>query len=165
MGTLVVLRGNSGSGKSTVARMLQRRFDRGACLVVAQDRVRRDMLRERDLAGAVNSELIEVIAAWGLDRGLAVVVEGILSAGRYQRMLERLSRRASNAHFFAWDLEFEETVRRHAERPERTEFSPDDMAEWYHGWQTLDFVDEIRLDASVTPDVAVELVAAAITAQ
>ncbi|MFI5776020.1 hypothetical protein [Nocardia sp. NPDC051570] len=30
-GVLVVIRGNSGSGKSTVATAVQRRFDRGTC--------------------------------------------------------------------------------------------------------------------------------------
>ena len=64
-GILVVLRGNSGSGKSTVARMLQQRFDRGTCLIVEQDRVRREMLRERDIAGALNIQLIEAIATFG----------------------------------------------------------------------------------------------------
>jgi predicted kinase len=163
MGTLVVLRGNSGSGKSTVARMLQQRFERATCLVVAQDRVRRDMLREREVAGSLNVDLIEAIATWGLDRGLIVVVDGILNAGRYQRMLERLCTRASAAHFFAWDLEFDETVRRHADRPQRTEFSPEDMAGWYHGWQPLDFVNETRFDVATTADQAVELIATAIS--
>jgi Zeta toxin len=84
-GTLVVLRGNSGSGKSTVARMLQQRFDRAKCLVVAQDRVRREMLGEREVAGGLNVELIEAIATWGLDRGLIVVLEGILNTHRIDR--------------------------------------------------------------------------------
>lgn len=95
-GSLVVLRGNSGSGKSTVARLVQEQFERADCLVVPQDRVRRDMLRERG-DGPVNVELIEGIATWGLDRGLIVVVEGILNAATYQRMLERVAARADNA--------------------------------------------------------------------
>ncbi|TXR57201.1 AAA family ATPase [Quadrisphaera setariae] len=44
-GTLVVLRGNSGSGKTTVARAVQRRFPKGTCAVVSQDRIRREVLR------------------------------------------------------------------------------------------------------------------------
>jgi predicted kinase len=161
-GTLVVLRGNSGSGKSTVARMVQRRFDRATCLVVGQDRVRREMLRERDVAGGLNVELIGAIASWGLDRGLIVVVDGILNRSRYQRMLERLRGRSGDAHFFAWDLDFDETVRRHAQRPQHTDFSAEEMADWYHGWQPLDFVDETRFDADTTAEEAVEVIATAI---
>lgn len=161
-GILVVLRGNSGSGKSTVARVLQQRFDHATCLIVEQDHVRRKMLREREAADGLNIELIEAIAAWGLDRGLIVIVEGILNRSRYQRMLERLRGRSSSSHFFAWDLGFDETVRRHEQRPQRTEFSPEDMAEWYHGWNPLDFVHETRFDASTTVDDAVGRIAAAI---
>ena len=74
------MRGNSGSGKSTVARALQTTFERGRCLIVAQDRIRREMLRELDIAGGQNIDLIGVIATWGLDRGMVVIVEGILNA-------------------------------------------------------------------------------------
>lgn len=63
-GTLVVLRGNSGSGKSTAARRIQEQHDRAQCLVVGQDQVRRTMLRERDVAGGENIDLLESIAEW-----------------------------------------------------------------------------------------------------
>ncbi|MEV6560267.1 AAA family ATPase [Nocardia sp. NPDC051756] len=58
---LVVIRGNSASGKSTVATAVQRRFGRGECAVVAQDTVRRQMLREFDEPGAFNIRLIDAI--------------------------------------------------------------------------------------------------------
>lgn len=151
---LIVLRGNSGSGKSTVAREVQQRFPRAGCLVVAQDAVRRSMLRERDSPGAVNIDLIEHIAAFGLARGLIVVVEGILEADRYGPMLERLSVSAVSALFYSFDLSFEETLVRHASRPQAHEFSPEQMAQWYHGWQPLPFVEEVRIEV----DWAVETV-------
>lgn len=161
----MVLRGNSGSGKSTVASALQQYFEPGGCLVVPQDRVRREMLGEPDTVDGGNVDLIEVIASWGLDRGLVVVIDGILHAGRYQRMLERLSVRAEAAHFYAWDLEFEETVRRHDQRPQRDEFSAREMADWFHGWQPLDFVDEHRLDASISAVDAMRRISSAIRAR
>ncbi|MEV0465758.1 zeta toxin family protein [Nocardia tengchongensis] len=57
MSTLVVIRGNSGSGKTTVANGVQQRFPRASCLVVPQDTVRRHMLRESDVPGAANIDL------------------------------------------------------------------------------------------------------------
>ncbi|WP_433734602.1 adenylyl-sulfate kinase [Nocardia sp. CA-129566] len=78
-----MIRGNSASGQSTVAAALQRRFDRGTCAVVAQDVVRREMVRESDEAGAFNIALIEHIARLCLSRGLVVVVQGIVNADRY----------------------------------------------------------------------------------
>lgn len=154
LSTLVVLRGNSGSGKSTVARTVQERFPRASCLLVSQDRVRREMLNEPDVWGAANIELIETIAAWGLQRGMVVIVEGILNARRYGAMLDRLRGQTPQSFFFAWDLEFEETARRHSERLKRVNFTIEDMAEWYHGWQPLEFVDEMRFDASISADGA-----------
>ena len=44
---LIVLRGNSGSGKSTVARAVRERYGRG-CALVEQDYLRRIVLRELD---------------------------------------------------------------------------------------------------------------------
>lgn len=44
---LVILRGNSGSGKSSVARALQRKIGRNT-LLIPQDTVRREMLWVRD---------------------------------------------------------------------------------------------------------------------
>lgn len=89
-------------------------------------------------------------------------MDGIFNAGRYQRMLQRVAGRASLARFFAWDLSFDETVARHAHRADRVDFTTDEMADWYHGWQPLDFVDEERFDASVSIEDAVARVEVAI---
>ncbi|NLW00804.1 MAG: hypothetical protein GX041_06340 [Clostridiales bacterium] len=45
--TYYIIRGNSGSGKSSVAKMLQRKIGRNT-LVISQDIVRREMLRVHD---------------------------------------------------------------------------------------------------------------------
>lgn len=91
MGPLVVIRGNSASGKSTTAVTVQRRFAHGTCAVVSQDVVRRNIVREPDEPAAFNIELIEQIAGLCLARGMVVIVEGILDADRYGAMLERLA--------------------------------------------------------------------------
>ncbi len=91
MTTLVVIRGNSASGKSTVAAGLQRRFEHGHCAVIGQDVVRRQIVRERDEPGGWNIELIEHIATLCLARGMVTIVEGILDADRYGAMLHRLA--------------------------------------------------------------------------
>ena len=44
---LIILRGNSGSVKSSAARQLQQKFGRGT-LIIPQDTVRREMLHARD---------------------------------------------------------------------------------------------------------------------
>ena len=47
MHKLIMLRGNSGSGKTTVAKELQKLFGRGT-MVLSQDIIRREVLKERD---------------------------------------------------------------------------------------------------------------------
>lgn len=70
MKPLVVIRGNSASGKSTTAIAVQRRFEHGQCAVISQDLVRRNMTREPDEAGAFNIDLIEEIARSCSGRGM-----------------------------------------------------------------------------------------------
>ncbi|MBM3210138.1 hypothetical protein FJZ39_02255 [Candidatus Saccharibacteria bacterium] len=47
---LIIIRGNSGSGKSTIAKRLQHKLDYGTMLV-SQDVVRREILRCKDTPG------------------------------------------------------------------------------------------------------------------
>jgi len=143
---LIVLRGNSGSGKSTVARALRERFGRGLAWV-EQDYLRRIVLKEPDEPGGVNIGLIEQTVRYALEHGYHTVLEGILDAERYGEMLQRLSDTYS-AHFFYFDLSFEETVRRHATRPQSSEFSPEMMREWYRPADLLPFVQEQVFDES-----------------
>ncbi|WP_203883479.1 kinase [Planotetraspora kaengkrachanensis] len=128
---LIVLRGNSGSGKTSVARAVRVAYGRGLALV-GQDVVRRDLLRERDVHGGVNIGLIDTIARYSLDHGYHVLLEGILTASRYGAMLESLRHdHAGISAFFYLDVSFAETLRRHDSRPQRSEFTPDQMREWY----------------------------------
>jgi predicted kinase len=96
---LVVLRGNSGSGKSTVARVVRERVERVA--LVQQDVVRRQVLGEGDVAGGVNIGLLDVMARYALERGYHVILEGILNAARYGEMLRGLARDHPAAFFYA----------------------------------------------------------------
>src|SRR5215469_14698554 len=86
---LIVVRGNSGAGKSSVAKALRDAYGRGVA-VVSQDNIRRTILRERDRPGTANIGLIDQITRYSLAHGFHVVVEGILDAGRYGKMLAGL---------------------------------------------------------------------------
>lgn len=126
-GTLLVLRGNSGSGKSTVACALHQHFDHGRSTLIAQDNIRRTILREPDTPGAFNIELIELIATTCLPHRQLVISEGILDADRYAPTLETLATRGRRALFYRWDLTFEQTLTRHTQRPQATELSETEM--------------------------------------
>ncbi|GAA2078695.1 hypothetical protein GCM10009780_14580 [Actinomadura alba] len=52
--------------------------------------VRRQILRERDIPGDANIDLLDTIVRWSLNRGDHVLLEGILASSRYGHMLEAL---------------------------------------------------------------------------
>lgn len=134
---LVVVRGPSGAGKSSTAARLRAAYGRGVA-VVGQDVLRRDVLRERDVADGANIGLIDLVARHALDHGFHVVVEGILSADRYGRMLTGLAAdHRGRSHLYYLDVDFDETVRRHATRPLAAEVSPERMAGWYRARDLL----------------------------
>lgn len=128
---LIVLRGNSGSGKSSVAAEVRARHGRGMALV-GQDYLRRIVLCERDLPGGANIGLIDTVARYALDHGFHVILDGILDSRRYAAMLDALRRdhRGVSCWYYL-DVPFEETMRRHATRPQAAEFGHDEMRRWY----------------------------------
>ena len=60
---LIVLRGNSASGKSSIAAEIRFRFGRGIA-IVSQDYLRRTVLKERDHPGGANIGLIDLVARY-----------------------------------------------------------------------------------------------------
>jgi hypothetical protein len=114
-----------------VAAELRARYGRGVALV-GQDHLRRVVLRERDIPGGANIGLIDTVARYALDAGFHAVVDGILYADHYGGMLDALHRDHQGlSRFYYLDVPFEETLRRHAERPQATEFGPAQMRGWY----------------------------------
>ncbi|WP_246082808.1 kinase [Nonomuraea diastatica] len=144
---LIVLRGNSGSGKTTVARALRDAYGGRGLAIVSQDVLRREILRELDQPGGVNIGLIDTVTRYALDHGHHVILEGILTSGRYGDMLTALRRdHPDRSHFFYLDVSFEETLRRHATRPQSREFGADMMRDWYVERDLLPGAGEIVID-------------------
>ena len=67
MGKLIVLRGNSGSGKTTVAKELQKKFGRNTILI-SQDVIRRDMLMVKDGEDTRALPLMKELLKYGSSR-------------------------------------------------------------------------------------------------
>jgi predicted kinase len=89
---LIVLRGNSGSGKSTIARAVRQACGSTRIAWVSQDLIRRVILSEQDRPGGANIALIGQVARYSLDHGYHVLLDGIFRADRYQPMLAALHR-------------------------------------------------------------------------
>jgi adenylate kinase family enzyme len=149
---LVVLRGNSGSGKSTTAQELRHRIGRGVAWI-EQDYLRRILLREHDRPGVPNIGLIDQTARYALDHGYHVVLEGIFYTLHYGEMLRRLiADHAGITGVYYFQLPFDETIRRHSTRPLATTVSPEQMREWYQPCDLLGVPGEQTIDAASTLD-------------
>ena len=156
--TLIVLRGNSGSGKSSVSHALRDAYGRGLAWV-SQDLIRRIILKERDAPGGVNIGLIDQVARYCLDHGQQVVLDGILYADRYEEALARLNRdHLGSSHFYYLDVSLDETLRRHASRPQATEFGPEEMRGWYCQRDLLSSIHERVIPETSTVEQTVKLI-------
>lgn len=154
---LVILRGPSGSGKTTIARALRAELGRGTALV-EQDHVRRVLLWEWDVPGALNIELIDTIARRTLAAGHDTIVEGILTDAHYGIMLRALVDDHPGTTVCAYlDIPFDETVRRHATRSQASQFTADDMATWWASSGPLGVDGELVIDHQHTAVGVVEL--------
>ena len=159
MATLILLRGNSGSGKSTVARALQQHFGRGT-LVIPQDTVRREMLYARDLPDGPTAPLMEAIARYGSRHCEVTIVEGILYAERYEGLFRALAGMFDSIHAYYFDVPFEETLRRHETRPQRTQFGPEHMRSWWVGHDLTDvFTEAIIPESSTLEETVARIIA------
>jgi hypothetical protein len=157
---LIVLRGNSGAGKSTVAGALREAYGRGMAWV-SQDLIRRVILRERDRPGAPNIGLIDQVARYSLDHGFHVVLDGIFYADRYELMLAALNRdHLGVSRFYYLDVSLDETLRRHATRPQAAEFGPDDMRQWHRPGDFLSLIREHVIPETSTLDETIDLILA-----
>ncbi|MBC7596151.1 MAG: kinase [Kineosporiaceae bacterium] len=152
---LIVVRGNSGSGKSTVAAQLQERLP-GKTVFLSQDYFRRVIYNEHEQESLAHADLIEVAATHALRAGHNVVLDGIFNATRYSPMLERVRSATEESRFYAFDLSLEETLRRHRSRSKAGDFTAEEISGWYHGWQPLQFVSEHRIDASESVTATVQ---------
>ncbi|MEV8413134.1 AAA family ATPase [Streptomyces niveus] len=153
---LIVLRGNSASGKSTIAAAIRERFGRGLALI-SQDNLRRVVLREHDRPGAPNIGLIDMVARYSLDAGYHVVVEGILRADHYGAMLTRLhTDHRGPTHGYYLDIPLQETLTRHATKPQADEYGERELRDWYRPLDLLPGGNETIIGADSPLEATVD---------
>jgi predicted kinase len=133
---LITLRGSSGSGKSTVAAAVRAARPTGTVAIIGQDVIRRQIVGTGGDQGDHPIALIDLIARELLDRGMDVIIEGIMNASRYANSLMKLVQdHRGVSRSYIWNLSFEETLRRHATKPVAHEFGEAEMRLWWRGFQ------------------------------
>jgi len=150
MSKLIILRGNSGSGKSTVALELAKGSTHKIAIIDA-DHYRVHMLfpqgeNKSDLAALMSHNVL-----YCLEHGYTVIWDSIFYANERNRVylgnfLEKLH--PQDNFIFNFDVSFEETARRHNLRAKKDSFSVEQMREWYHPIEKLGYDFEYDIPES-----------------
>lgn len=141
MRKLIILRGNSGSGKTTIAKELQNRFGSNTMLI-SQDVIRRDMLKVKDGENTQALPLMKELLIYGSNHSNVVILEGIMYADWYKPLFElAVKLYGTEVYAYYFDLTFEETLKRHQTKPNCHEFGEEAMRRW---WREKDFSDVLH---------------------
>lgn len=152
MRKLIILRGNSGSGKTTIAKELQNRFG-GNTMLISQDVIRRDMLKVKDGENTQALPLMKALLIYGSNHSNVVILEGIMYADWYKPLFElAVKLYGTEVYAYYFDLTFEETLKRHQTKPNCHEFGEEAMRRW---WREKDFSDVLH-EVTITDEEDME---------
>ena len=158
MSKLIILRGNSGSGKTTVAKTLQKKLGYGTMLI-SQDVIRREILYVKDGKNSEASELLFQLAKYGKEHCKVVILEGILNSKWYNELFEKLSEEfKGDILAFYFDIPFEETLRRHKTKPNSNEFGEKEMREGWIDKDLLNCISETLLKKELSVEDIVSMI-------
>ena len=158
MSTLIILRGNSGSGKSSVAKALQRKFGRNT-LVISQDIIRREMLWVCDGEDTLALPLLTELLRYGNAHCKYIILEGILNADWYRPLFELAIEIFKDKIFaYYYDIPFEETLKRHETRDKKFEFGEKEMRKWWNEKDYIGIIPEKVLKQEISFEEAVNII-------
>lgn len=158
MKKIIILRGNSGSGKTTVARALQKKFGYNT-MMISQDEIRRNILWVKDGVDTKALPLMIELMKYGYEHCDVVILEGIMYDEWYSPLFKTANELyGMDIYAYYFDIPFEETVRRHNTRDKKQEFGEEDMRRW---WREKDFssvFNEKIITSDIDADSIVEMI-------
>ena len=156
MNKLIMIRGNSGSGKTSLSKELQRRFGRRA-LLISQDLVRRQMLNAKDGPDCPAIPLLLNLLKYGHENNEITLLEGILYTGFYKPLFEEIAHLfGDNIFAYYYDIPFEETLKRHQTRSNKNDFGETEMRDWWVEKDYIGFIAEKPIYADESLDDVAE---------
>lgn len=163
MSKLIILRGNSGSGKTTIAKELQKKIGSNT-LVISQDAIRREMLMASDGPDTLALPLLKDLLRYGKEHCETVILEGIMVADWYHPLFELAKELyGNNIYAYYFDIPFVETLKRHKTRAKSEEFGEEEMREWWVEKDYVDILDEVTITEDKDKETIVQEVYSAIS--
>ena len=104
--TIIIIRGNSGSGKTTVAKELCKKLG-SDCMLLSQDVIRRDILHTKDGENNTAIDLLKMLIMYGKTQSKIIIFEGILKFQWYSSIFDVIKKNFSNIYSYYYDLPFE----------------------------------------------------------
>lgn len=159
MHKLILLRGNSGSGKTTAARLLQNKFGPNT-MVLSHDMVRMQILHVWGKEGLEKSQplMIELLK-YGRRHSEITIMEGILDSEQYAPLFEvALEEYGDQIYSYYWDIPFEETLIRHRTKPNRNDFGEEQMRRWWREKDYLKTIPQTIIEKDLSLEDAVNLI-------
>lgn len=157
--TLIVLRGNSGSGKTTIAKRLKQELFYGV-MVIGWDMLRIEIFNRFDYVNrdeyVFNS--LKLLSEYGKKNNLTVILEGIYPAKQYRSVLNDIAGSFPKSYFYYFDISFEELVRRHETRNKQSEFGVDELRKWYIPEDKMDVPGERLIDEKMNEDEIIAMI-------
>ena len=158
MSKLIILRGNSGSGKTSVAKELQKQIGRNT-LVLSQDTVRREMLWAKDGHNTSALPLLISLLQYGHQNNEVIILEGILYSKWYRPLFEEAVKLfGMDIYAYYYDLPFEETLKRHETREKRFEFGEKEMRRWWNEKDFIGFIQEKTISEEMSLEAVVKMI-------
>jgi len=158
MPKIVIIRGNSGSGKTTIAKELQKALGHGTMLI-SQDVIRREIMYVKDRPNNKAIDLLHTLVAFAFEHCEIVILEGILYLEFYEKLFVSIcDMYTDNIYAYYFDLPFEETLKRHLNKPNSDDFGEAEMRQWWKEKDYLTNIQEKILDSGMSKEYIVNLI-------
>lgn len=159
MAKLIILRGNSGSGKTSISKALQEKFGPNTMLL-SHDMVRMEILHVWSTEGIIKSEPLMIhLLKYGKQHSEITILEGVLPAKEYHRLFETaVEEYGSNIYAYYYDLPFQETLIRHNTKPNKNDFGEEDMKRWWREKDFLPMISEKILSKDISFEETVQMI-------
>lgn len=154
--TIIIIRGNSGSGKTTVAKELCKQLGKD-CMLLSQDVIRREILHTNDGTDSVAIELLSKLVLFGKEHSNIIVLEGILNFTWYKPLFDTIRNNFSNIFSYYYDIPFDETVKRFQTK-NNIDFTEEDMKRWWNEKNILGFSNEKMITKEMSLDDTVKMI-------